>query len=152
MKRLLLGAIVALLAVAPAAGACPKTTLADVEAEVMCPVCGTPLGLAIESPQAQRERELIRRLVDGCRSKDQVKAVLVREYGDDVLALPPGEGFDLAAYLAPALVLLLAGGAVGASALRWRRSRRRKSKRASGTPPGAGVAERLQTDLDRYEL
>ena len=38
---------------------CPKTTLGDVEDEVMCPVCGTPLGLATEAPQAERERALI---------------------------------------------------------------------------------------------
>ena len=37
---------------------CPKTTLGDIEDEVMCPVCGTPLGLATEAPQAQRERAL----------------------------------------------------------------------------------------------
>ena len=55
-----LAATLALLAVAPAALAadCPKTTLGDVEDEVMCPVCGTPLELATEAPQAQRERDV----------------------------------------------------------------------------------------------
>jgi len=114
--------IVALAAAAPAAAACPKTTLGDVEDEVMCPVCGTPLELATEAPQAQRERELIRRLVDDCRSKEEVKAVLVAELGDEVLALPGGDGFDIAAYLVPALAILLGGGTVGVAALRWRRT------------------------------
>ena len=163
--------MVLLAAAAPAAAACPKTTLGDVEDEVMCPVCGTPLGLATEAPQAQRERELIRRLVDDCRSKDEVKDVLAAEFGDEVLALPGGEGFDLAAYLVPVIAILLAGGAVGASALRWRRGRRRDWKRdaqpeddepgsagvreprsPSGAPPSAAVAKRLESDLDRYEL
>lgn len=154
MKRLLATLVVLLLATAPAAAACPKTTLADVEDEVMCPVCGTPLGLATESPQAQRERELIRRLVDRCRSKEEVKAVLVSQFGDDVLALPGGEGFDLAAYLVPALAVLLAGGAVGASALRWRRARATPSGGAepSGDAPRAAAARRLESDLDRYDL
>ena len=52
---------------------CPQTTLGDIEDEVMCPVCGTPLGLASESPQAQRERAYIERLIARCRSKDAVK-------------------------------------------------------------------------------
>ena len=37
----------------------PKTTLPDVEDEVMCPVCGTALNLS-SSPQADRERVFIR--------------------------------------------------------------------------------------------
>jgi cytochrome c-type biogenesis protein CcmH/NrfF len=98
------------LALAPAAGACPRTTLGDVEDEVMCPVCGTPLSTATEAPQAQRERELIVRLIDRCRSKEQIKATLAAEFGEDVLALPDDEGFDLAAYVVPALALLAARG------------------------------------------
>jgi cytochrome c-type biogenesis protein CcmH len=152
VKRLVATLLVLLVGAAPAAAACPKTTLGDVENEVMCPVCGTPLGLATESPQAQRERELIRRLVARCRSKDEVKAVLKREYGDEVLAVPSDKGFDLAAYLVPALAILLAGGAVAASALRWRRSRRAEPQSAAGPPVTARASERLETDLERYEL
>ena len=158
MKRALAILVVLLFAAAPAAAACPKTSLGDVEDEVMCPVCGTPLGLATEAPQAQRERELIRRLVDRCKSKDEVKAVLVAQYGDDVLALPGGGGFDLAAYLVPALAILLAGAAVGASALRWRRARAPgrasdpEPAPPSGDPPRAAAARRLESDLERYEL
>jgi len=96
--------------------------------------------------------------VEGCRSKDEVKAVLAAEFGDDVLAVPGDDGFDLAAYLVPALAILLAGGAVGASALRWRRAR--ATGRASdpepappsGDPPRAAAARRLESDLERYEL
>ena len=152
MRRLLLTLVVMLAAAAPAAAGCPKTTLGDVEDEVMCPVCGTPLALATEAPQAQRERELIRRLVDGCRSKEEVKTVLAAEFGDEVLALPEGEGFDLAAYLVPALAMLLAGGAVLVSALRWRR------RRAAAVPPPAtepaptASSRRLESDLERYDL
>jgi cytochrome c-type biogenesis protein CcmH len=66
-------AALALAALAPAAAAaqdCPKTTLGDIEDEVMCPVCGTPLGLASEAPQAQDERAYIQQLIDQCKSKD----------------------------------------------------------------------------------
>ena len=65
---------------------CPKTTLAAIEAEVMCPVCGTPLGLASEAPQANRERALIQRLVDRCMSEKEIKEALVAEYGEEVIA------------------------------------------------------------------
>jgi cytochrome c-type biogenesis protein CcmH len=142
----------ALLAVAPAAASaqCPKTSLGDVEDEVMCPVCGTSLELASEAPQAERQRALITRLVDDCQSKEQVKARLVAEFGDEVLALPDDEGFDLAAYLVPALGLLIGGGALAVAALGWRRTRRGRSD--EGAAPDGAAAQRLQSDLDRYDL
>ena len=143
-----------MLAAAPAAVAaeCPKTSLGDVEDEVMCPVCGTPLELASEAPQAERERALITRLVDDCQTKEQVKARLVAEFGDEVLALPDDEGFDLAAYLVPGL-------AAAAGRRRGGRGRAGVAARAPPRPPGGArrrrtrpTAERLQSDLDRYDL
>jgi len=152
-RALSLACAVLALAVVPAAalGAeCPRTTLADVEKEVMCPVCGTPLALATEAPQAERERELIRNLVDDCRSKEEVKARLVAEFGDEVLSLPSGEGFDLAAYLVPGLAVLLGGGAVAVAALGWRRTRGSGDPSASSEPSPS--EERLQADLERYDV
>jgi cytochrome c-type biogenesis protein CcmH len=150
--RRLAAALVAALALSAApsaAAACPLTTLGDVEDEVMCPVCGTPLELATEAPQAQRERELIQRLIAQCKSKDQVKRVLAAEYGDRVLAVPDDKGFDLAAYLVPALAILLAGGAVAVAAVRWRR---RRSAPASAPAEGSATDRRLDSDIERYDL
>ncbi|MDQ4049014.1 MAG: cytochrome c-type biogenesis protein CcmH [Actinomycetota bacterium] len=157
MRRTLAAVVGALALALPAAGlaaSCPKTTLGDIEDEVMCPVCGTSLALATEAPQAQRQRQLIRRLVDGCRSKDEVKAVLAAEFGDEVLAMPGGDGFDLAAYVVPGLALLLGGAALGAAALGWRKSgvRERANAEERRSSRGAAATERLESDLERYEL
>lgn len=148
-----LGAIALLLLTAPAAlaAACPKTSLADIEDEVMCPVCGTSLELASEAPQAQRQRAEIERLVATCASKDEIKDRLVAELGEGVLALPDDSGFDLAAYVVPGLGILLAGGAVGAAAVGWRRTRGDDPDDV-GDAPSKASADRLQEDLDRYEL
>jgi cytochrome c-type biogenesis protein CcmH len=146
-----LAVVLAGLALAPAALAadCPQTTLGDVEDEVMCPVCGTPLNLATEAPQAQREREFIERLIARCRSKDEVKTALAGQFGDRVLATPDDKGFDLASYLVPALAILLGGGGIAVAATRWRRRRGRR-----GPPPAApaGADARLEADLERYDL
>ena len=151
-RRALLALALLALAMAPATAVakCPQTTLGDVEDEIMCPVCGTTLELASEAPQAERQRALITRLVEDCRTKEQVKARLVAEFGDEVLATPDDEGFDLAAYLVPALGLLIGGGALAAAAVGWRRTRRGNGEDAPA--PDAATAERLQTDLDRYDL
>jgi cytochrome c-type biogenesis protein CcmH len=143
-------AATALLLAVPAAAAadCPRTTLGDVEDEVMCPVCGTPLELATEAPQAQRERLLIERLIARCRSKQQIKNELAAQFGDRVLALPDDKGFDLAAYVVPALAVLLGAGAVGFAAVRWRGRRRPQA----AAPPGGPSQSRLDSDLERYDL
>ncbi|MBE7558012.1 cytochrome c-type biogenesis protein CcmH [bacterium] len=42
-------------------------------------------------------------------SKQEIMDAMVGEYGRDVLALPSAGGFGLAAWITPALVLLVAG-------------------------------------------
>jgi len=128
--------VIASLAALPATAAnCPKTSLADIEDEVMCPVCGTSLGLAREAPQARRERAYIARLVRSCRSKDEIKAALVDEFGDSVLALPSRDGFNLSVYVAPLLAMLLAGAAIVVALARWRRAgANAPARRAAGSP------------------
>ncbi|HEV2062807.1 MAG TPA: cytochrome c-type biogenesis protein CcmH, partial [Solirubrobacteraceae bacterium] len=88
--RPLVAALLAVIACAVppvALAAEPRTSLPDVEDEVMCVTCNVPLNIA-ESPQASRQRAFIRRLVDRGLSKDEIKTRLVAEYGEDVLALP----------------------------------------------------------------
>jgi cytochrome c-type biogenesis protein CcmH/NrfF len=150
----ILAAILVLLLLAPSASwaACPKTSLADVEDEVMCPVCGVPLGLATEAPQAQRERAFIQREAEACKSKQEIKDELVAQFGDRVLALPPEKGFNLAAYLVPAAIVLAGAAAVATVALRRRRSGGPPAPPPS-TPALAGDdAARLEADLERYDL
>jgi cytochrome c-type biogenesis protein CcmH len=123
MSRRLLALAAALLLTAPAsalAASCPKTSVADVENEVMCLVCGVPLALA-DAPQAERERVFITRMVRQCRSKSQIKSALVGQYGPRVLALPKPSGFRLAAYLVPVLAATAVLAGLALAAARWRR-------------------------------
>jgi cytochrome c-type biogenesis protein CcmH len=157
VRRAALLAVLALVALPAAAAAqeCPKTTLGDIEDEVMCPVCGTPLGLASEAPQAQRERAYIERLIDRCKSKDEVKRALVAEFGDSVLALPGDQGDDdlgdVLVYVVPALGILLAAGGIGFAVVRWRRRGGGPRGRREATMAGAD-GSRLDDDMERYDL
>ena len=147
--------LLALLMLAPAALAqdCPQTTLGDIEDEVMCPVCGTPLGLATEAPQAQREREYIQGLIDDCRSKDDIKQALVAQFGEEVLALPGDEGDDdlgdVLVYVVPALGILLAAAGIAFAVLRWRGAGPRRGRPA---PAAAADSTRVDDDMERYDL
>jgi cytochrome c-type biogenesis protein CcmH len=149
----LFAATLALLALAsPALAATPQTSVSDIEGEVMCPICGTLLELA-ESPQAQRERVLVKRLIAEGKSEGEVKDALVAQYGPAVLALPEGRGFDLSAYLVPVIAFAAAAVALAFALWRWRRS----SRSSRGDPrdvqgPNDEEAERLEADLARYDL
>lgn len=154
--RLLICALLALALAAPAsmAGAAePRASLAEIEKQVMCPVCGTLLQLA-ESPQAQREKAFVKRLIAEGKTEDQIKDALVAEYGEEVLALPPDSGFSLSAYLVPIVAFLIAAVALAIGVWRWRRAGGPKdgggSPRAAG--PSSEDAERLDADLARYDL
>jgi cytochrome c-type biogenesis protein CcmH len=148
-------AVLVLLAAAPAVLGqnCPQTTLGDIEDEVMCPVCGTPLGLATEAPQAQREREYIQGLIDDCRSKDEIKQALVAQFGEEVLALPGDEGDDdlgdVLVYVIPAIAIVLAAGGIAFAVVRWRDA---GARRAKPSPTAAGDSTRVDTDMERYDL
>ncbi|HEX3172653.1 MAG TPA: cytochrome c-type biogenesis protein CcmH [Solirubrobacterales bacterium] len=142
--------VLALLLAAPASFAASQASLPDIEDEVMCPICGTLLQLA-ESPQAQRERAFVRRQIAAGKDKAEVKDALVAEYGRDVLALPEGSGFDLSAYLVPAVAFIVAVLALALGVARWRRGGSGPS-----SPPTAGPsdedARRLEDDLAHYDL
>ena len=159
-KRAVLLAVLSLLAIASPAMAqeCPRTTLGDLEDEVMCPRCGRPLNTVDREPQAQRERAFIQTLIDRCRSKEQIKAALKAQFGPDVLALPDDGGFDASAYLVPVLVPLAALAAIALTATRWRRRRPREAVAAGAAdePRGPSLdpadSARLDEDLERYKL
>jgi cytochrome c-type biogenesis protein CcmH len=153
---LLAAAAIALFATPSAAQSCPKTTLGDVEDEVMCPICGTPLGLAQEAPQAQQQRAFIEEQIADCRSKEEIKRALVAQFGEGVLALPGDESGeddlgDVLVYAIPALAILLALGGIGFAVVRWRGGGGERPRR--GEPAVAGSeSARLEADLERYDL
>jgi cytochrome c-type biogenesis protein CcmH len=155
------GAVAAALALAvlalptaALAADCPQTTLGDIEDEVMCSICGTPLGLASEAPQAQRERAYIEQLIARCRSKDEIKRALVAQFGEAVLALPGDAGDDggiedKLVYIIPGVGLLLAVGAIALTATKWRG---RRGDPTPSRPAGAGDSSRVDLDMERYDL
>jgi cytochrome c-type biogenesis protein CcmH/NrfF len=147
-------AIAMLLALtsAPAHAAAPRTSLPDVEDEVMCVSCRVPLSIA-ESPQADRERALIRSYVAQGLTKQQIKDRLVEQYGQNVLAEPrTNSGVGVAAYLVPIAAVVIVAVLLAMLIPRWRR-RAPAPVVAAGAmaPPHATAAElqRLDEELDR---
>jgi cytochrome c-type biogenesis protein CcmH len=135
----------------PALAATPQTSLTDVEDEVMCPICGTLLELS-ESPQAGRQKAFIAALIVEGRTKEEIKDALVAEYGEEVLALPKGSGFNLSAYLVPVVAFVIAIVALAIGVARWRREDPPPGSEPSTDGPSGEDAERLEADLAKYDL
>ena len=129
------------------AAAEPRTTLPDVEDEVMCVECRTALNVST-APVADQERAFIRDRIAEGMTKEQVKAALVQEYGPDVLAEPPGDGFDLAAWLVPGALVALAALGIALVARRWRRTPEAETSSAELDPADA---RRLEAELRAFD-
>jgi len=151
-----LAAIVLLPSASAIAAATPKADLVDIEDEVMCVTCKVPLNIA-EGAQPDSERARIRELIAQGRTKEQIKRVLVVEYGEQVLALPDESGFGITAYAVPVALLAVVLAALALLVPRWRR------RPAAGIAGGRATsatgpadlsdadARRLDDDLRRYD-
>jgi cytochrome c-type biogenesis protein CcmH len=102
-----------------AAAVPPRASLPDLEDEVMCVECGTLLA-ASHSPVAQQERAFINTEIAAGKDKQQIKAAMVQEYGENVLGTPQGGGFNSTLWIVPIVLVLLAASGVVVAARRWR--------------------------------
>jgi cytochrome c-type biogenesis protein CcmH len=137
MTRLATIAALCTLVVAGGAWAAPPNA-ADLEAELVCPVCETTLDQST-APVAERMKTFIRVRIAAGDSEQEIKDALVAQFGSEVLAEPPGGGFGLLAWLLPLAGLV--GGAIAIGLLIRRWSRR--------GPPEGQSEEKLDPELER---
>jgi cytochrome c-type biogenesis protein CcmH len=149
MRRAAVLLVALLLApAAPALGAVtPRASLPDIEDEVMCVECGTPLAVS-DSPVANQERAFIRREIAQGKTKARIKADLVDQYGQDVLSDPHRHGFGKALWVVPVALVLLGAAVIFFALRRWRRNGPAPEGPA---PPELSPedARRLEADLSR---
>lgn len=152
--KLLAAAVAVLALAAPAAASEQRPTPSDIEDEILCPTCETTLDQS-NSPIAKRMKAFIRARIAAGDSKSEIRAQLVDEFGDRILASPPRKGFNLLAWWLP--VAGLGAGAVAVGLLAWRWSRARASTEVEGTEPSTGpdlepeLERRLDEELARFE-
>jgi cytochrome c-type biogenesis protein CcmH len=133
--------LLSLLAPASASSAEPRFSQDELERELMCPTCKSPLYLS-HSPAADRIRAFVAEKREEGWTKEQVKDRLVADFGSEILASPEREGLGLAAWLVPLLAVLAGLAAAVGLAIAWRR----RSRASAPEQPAAG--EPLPEDLD----
>ena len=111
----------------------------------LCPVCDGQSVLESNAPAAAAMRRQIDLWVDEGRTDMQIRADLADAYGDDVNALPPGEGVGTLVWALPVVAFAAAAAGLWAATRRWR-------ARAGG--PSGADGDRLDgdsADADRSE-
>ena len=146
MRALALVVACAALLAASASAAEPPNA-ADLEAELVCPVCETTLDQS-NAPVAQRMKLFIRERIAAGDSEREIKDALVAEFGPGVLATPRKSGFGLLAWILP--LTALAAGAVTVAVLvrSWSRRRTLSSPEAPLDPE---LERRVDEEIARFE-
>lgn len=148
MSRLLAVALIAFVLV-PSAAAGDRPSLAKLEGEVMCPVCGTTLDQS-DSPAARQIERFIKRRIAAGDSEQQIKNALVANYGEAILASPPHHGFGLLAWWVPLGGIVVAAALLGWGIWRWSRTRD-PAPAAAGAPVDPALDRRLDEELQRFD-
>lgn len=155
MRALAIVAALALAAPLAALATEDAPTMSELEGELMCPTCATPLDQS-HAPVADRMRGFIERRIRAGDTKSEIKDRLVDEFGAEVLAAPPKEGFDLLAWALPVAGGLGGAGILGLLAWRWSRGREPRAPGASADGDGRPGLEpelerRVDAELARFE-
>jgi cytochrome c-type biogenesis protein CcmH len=143
----LLVALLALAAGAAQVGA-SSPNAADLEAELVCPVCETTLDQS-NAPVAERMKAFIRARIAAGDSSQEIKDALVAEFGPGVLAKPPEGGFGLLAWLLPLGALAVGAVAVGILVRSW--TRRRTPAASDEEPLDPALERRVDEELAQFD-
>jgi cytochrome c-type biogenesis protein CcmH len=149
-RRLIaLAAAVLALGASTAAAATPSYTSAL--SQFMCVSCHEPLEL-VNSPQAISEKQWMRHLLAKGMDMSQLKAAMVAQFGQEVLAQPPASGFNLTVYVLPPAVFLGGLALLAYTLPKWReRSRQAAATRLPGAAPLENDdAKRLDDELENF--
>jgi cytochrome c-type biogenesis protein CcmH len=141
--RLALALLAALALAAPAlAGSRPSA--AEIETELVCPVCHETLDQSSAPVAEEMKAEIRARIAQGW-TKKQIIDEMVANFGPGVLSTPAKHGFDLLAWLLPLGGVALGIAALAAGAAYWSRG----GEPARPPDEGGGLDPETERRIDR---
>jgi cytochrome c-type biogenesis protein CcmH len=149
--------VAAALLLSPAAYASEQhPTQAELERELICPVCKPATLDQSDSQLARQMKRVIATRIAAGDTKSEIKDRLVDQFGPQVLAAPPRSGFNWLAWVLPIAGLALGAVVVGVLAWRWSRSRGRPADLPLEARNGRRAIDpelerRLEEELARFE-
>jgi len=169
-----MAAIMILMAASAGAGWAQETgkfsdeLFSSIQRDMIC-LCGCKSILKdcphVNCDYAIPARKKIREMLTEGKTRDQILAEFVSERGEQALAAPTKEGFNIIGYILPFIAILAAGYGVSLIAMRWaggakaREGQVRKTDSEpgdSGPDPANGqttdeMTERLKKELEEFD-
>ena len=125
-------------------------TVSDISSELICQ-CGCIMVLSncdhVECVSRETMTTSIEQKIAAGQSKEQIIQSLVAQYGEQVLASPPKQGFNLVAWILPFVAILGGGGVIYAMLKTW--VKRGKILQTDITTETAEVDEEYQRQLEK---
>jgi len=152
----LLAVMAAALALAtPALASERHPTLAELEDQLMCPVCQGETLAQSDSVPAQRIKAHLQQRINQGWSRSRIINEEVDIWGTRILAAPRKHGFDLLAWVLPLVGIFVAAGILALLAWRWTRTREEPvplgPASLNGRPLDPELEKRLDEELARFD-
>jgi cytochrome c-type biogenesis protein CcmH/NrfF len=153
-RRIALLALVWLLSTgAGTAAAGQRLNAYSLQGDFICVSCHEPLN-QVNSPEAENEKATLASLVNRGLNLKQIKAQMITDYTEEVLAEPPAHGVNLLIYILPPLVLVGGLGLLAYNLPRWRARARVQAAAGAGLtglPLDQADSERLDRELAEFD-
>ena len=117
-----------------------------IEGMLIAPCCWRQPVAVHYSPAADEVRAEVRKMLGDGQTRQAILDSYVEEYGNQILAKPPAEGFNLLAYSLP-VVFLIAGAAVALMVVRKLRPVKAERPVAKASETESKYSERLEREL-----
>ncbi|HFQ88497.1 MAG TPA: hypothetical protein ENK27_00345 [Desulfobulbus sp.] len=134
------------------AGTSRALTRSEVEKNLTCYVCtGEALNIDRCSGGDRMRAEIDRRLARG-QDLQTILDFFVSQFGEDILTVPPRRGFNLVAWAAPFVMLLIGLVVAFVVIRRWNITGRRRTAQRTAGEPAPDPARRRQVEEELQQL
>ena len=153
--KLIVVVAAALALATPALASERHPTLAELEDQLMCPVCAGETLAQSDSVPAQRIKAHLQQRIGQGWSRSRIVNEEVDIWGTRILAAPRKHGFDLLAWVLPLVGIFAAAGILALLAWRWTRTREEPASPGpasmNGRPLDPELEKRLDDELARFD-
>jgi len=153
--KLIVVVAAALALATPALASERHPTLAELEDQLMCPVCAGETLAQSDSVPAQRIKAHLEQRIGQGWSRSRIINEEVDIWGTRILAAPRKHGFDLLAWVLPLVGIFAAAGVLALLAWRWTRTREEPvplgPASMNGRPLDPELEKRLDEELVRFD-
>ncbi|MBM3262745.1 MAG: cytochrome c-type biogenesis protein CcmH [candidate division Zixibacteria bacterium] len=139
--------------VASAHAAITKEQVKEVSSDLVCYCgCANKVVATCGCTTADQIEADIKAQLESGKSKAEIVAAYVAQHGEQGLATPPPEGFNITAWVMPIAAIMAGGFVVRTLVVRWRRRRRDRADREEETTGPDAAAPEVNTGRQKQIL